>query len=59
MGCCGNKKPNNMEYEVTYKDGRTERFPTLQGAIYAARSDTSTDPAGKRRAATHQAVKKL
>lgn len=59
MGCCGNKKPSNMEYEIVFKDGSTARVATLQDARIATRADTTTDPSGRRKSATYRAVAKL
>lgn len=58
MGCCGAGKRSNMEYEVTFKDGTTRRFATAGEARPAARADTSSDPTGRRKAATIRTVLK-
>lgn len=58
MGCCGNKRAANTEYEVTFRDGSTARVATLLEARVAASADTTSDPSGRRKAATHRLVAK-
>lgn len=57
-GSCGGGKRSNMEYEVTFRDGSTQRFATAGEARPAARADTSVDPTGRRKAATIRTVLK-
>lgn len=52
-GCCGAQR-SNTEYEVTYRDGRVERFATMVQARIAAGADDSTGS----KAATVKAVPK-
>lgn len=38
MGCCGAQR-SNTEYQVTFRDGSTERFETMAQARIAANLD--------------------
>jgi hypothetical protein len=40
MGCCGAQR-SNTEYEVTFRDGRVERYATMVQARVAAAADDS------------------
>ncbi|HKY44536.1 MAG TPA: hypothetical protein VJM50_15715 [Pyrinomonadaceae bacterium] len=40
-GSCGGKR-QNVEYEVTYRDGSTDTFDSLQKVRIAMAKDTST-----------------
>lgn len=57
MGCCGNKT-RNLEWEVTFRDGSKERFPTSMEARLASQRDDSASPDGLKRAPTVKAVAK-
>lgn len=41
MGCCGAGRRSNTEYEVTFRDGSTERVATAGEARIKARMDTT------------------
>ena len=58
MGCCGNRKSANTEYEVTFRDGTTTRVATVQEARIVGAQDSSVDPAGQRRAYSIRVVTK-
>lgn len=54
-GSCAGKR-SNVEYEVVFKDGSTQRVATVGEARILAAQDASVDPSGRRRSATFRSV---
>lgn len=54
-GSCGGKK-QNVDYEVTFRDGSTKVVDSLPAVRMAINSDTSVDPDGRRKVPTYKPV---